>query len=213
MVRDLSWQMNHRRSKYLQNKNETIMNSKSERQMGIYNKLLFLIENIYLFFYRMGFIFSKITIVKMENEIDESASTTQFVYIIYNGKEYKIGMSKHYPTKRLKELQTGSSSPLSLYYVIPTTNARAVEKKLHKIYEAKRIRSNGEWFKINNRDLKNIKAAHDKYKEANKTELIDKIDEFEGFVIIENNMTAAGRAKRGILKKISWLFSRRYTYD
>jgi hypothetical protein len=70
------------------------------------------------------------------------------IYII--GTEtppYKIGFSKT-PEKRLKSLQTGHPTKLSLHYVkeIPDTQVKNIEKQIHKAITYKRTK--GEWFNI-----------------------------------------------------------------
>jgi translation elongation factor P/translation initiation factor 5A len=56
---------------------------------------------------------------------------------------FKIGVSKH-PNKRIKELQTGNSSVLSIVTTYSSDNAYKIEKTLHRRYSY--LRKDGEWF-------------------------------------------------------------------
>lgn len=71
-----------------------------------------------------------------------------YVYLLTNKSHYKIGRAKN-PAKRVKQLQTGSSSKIDLLYSIPckdSKKAAALESKLHKQFS--RHRKLGEWFVI-----------------------------------------------------------------
>jgi len=70
-----------------------------------------------------------------------------YLYVIKedNTPNYKIGISKN-PELRLKQLQTGNSSKLSLIYTVKAENRYKDETELHKIFEAYKIQ--GEWFKL-----------------------------------------------------------------
>jgi T5orf172 domain len=70
-----------------------------------------------------------------------------YVYIITNGEDYKVGVSKH-PDKRLKQLQTGSSEKLKIVslFEVPEDVVYKMEKEAHKAVRAWYTKS-GEWFK------------------------------------------------------------------
>jgi hypothetical protein len=63
------------------------------------------------------------------------------IYFISNGKSIKIGYTKGDPYKRLKQLSTGSSSPLYLLGYIKDADKK-LEKELHNRFK----RINLEWF-------------------------------------------------------------------
>lgn len=63
------------------------------------------------------------------------------VYFLYNGESVKIGHSKN-PKKRVKQLQTGSSSRILLLGSIE--GGKELEKELHKKFNYIRIKN--EWF-------------------------------------------------------------------
>lgn len=65
------------------------------------------------------------------------------VYFIRSPHGFKIGFSDNVPA-RVKQLQTGSQSPLELVAVI-AAGTRAVEQELHRVLAASRAA--GEWFK------------------------------------------------------------------
>ena len=73
----------------------------------------------------------------------------QYIYLIQKNTEsiYKIGISDN-PLKRVKQLQTGNSSRLHLIKVFPVANARAIEKRLHRLLMFYRCSPSGEWFKL-----------------------------------------------------------------
>lgn len=72
-----------------------------------------------------------------------------FIYLISQSDTgpVKIGYSKH-PNKRLKQLQTGQSSPLFLKHVeeIDDRKARIMEQIIHR--ENRHTKLTGEWFNL-----------------------------------------------------------------
>ncbi len=76
-----------------------------------------------------------------------NVTVSAFVYFIQvNGERLvKIG-SALCPESRLSELQTASAKPLLLLGSVP--GGRKFEKELHRRFDALRIRSDGEWFKL-----------------------------------------------------------------
>jgi len=80
--------------------------------------------------------------------LPECFAKRQFVYIIGNGdNDYiKVGVSKDVE-KRLKQLQTGSWSKLSvLYKSMVCSNAFDIERLIHCSFEDKGV--NGEWYDV-----------------------------------------------------------------
>ena len=71
-----------------------------------------------------------------------------FVYFIKEDDtgNVKIGFSSQHPKNRLKELQTGNSSQLSLIGYVD--GDQYLEKELHNIFWKDRTRDSGEWFKM-----------------------------------------------------------------
>jgi len=72
---------------------------------------------------------------------------TRSIYLILNedNDHIKIGISKN-ATKRVKQLQTGSSSKLTLLYEREVEHASKVERNLHQYYKDYRV--HGEWFEL-----------------------------------------------------------------
>lgn len=66
------------------------------------------------------------------------------IYFITDGKDIKIGYTKHPIKKRLKQLQTGNNS--KLYIIGWHKGDEEVEKNLHKRFGEFRKRYNSEWF-------------------------------------------------------------------
>lgn len=75
-----------------------------------------------------------------------------YVYLIKisNQDYYKIGFTKKNPSKRLKELQTGSPFKLELISSFKSSGARVLENILHKKFQDKSQTLThgvkGEWF-------------------------------------------------------------------
>jgi hypothetical protein len=67
----------------------------------------------------------------------------------------KLGYSLD-PRARLRELQTGSSSPLHLVYYesVGDLPARLLEKELHRDFAHLRVR--GEWFRLSDSEARNF---------------------------------------------------------
>lgn len=77
----------------------------------------------------------------------------------------KIGFSKH-PEKRLKQLQTGHSGELRLYYhhPLPVENVKLIERAIHDLNRHKRVK--GEWFDMSVEDaILEVKHAVIRYSE------------------------------------------------
>lgn len=78
-----------------------------------------------------------------------------YVYIIgAEGRGFKIGNSKS-PNIRVKGLQTGNESELSIAFIYKSKNAKLIEKTLHRYYQHKNLR--GEWFGLTHDDIQDIK--------------------------------------------------------
>ena len=77
------------------------------------------------------------------------------VYIVTDGKYFKIGYTDGAVEARIDALQTGNPNRLILVHQMD--GGRALEKELHGAYAAKRL--SGEWFDLTNKDLKSIKET------------------------------------------------------
>lgn len=73
------------------------------------------------------------------------ANTQPFVYLVGVGRNVKIGFSTNV-NKRIRQLETASSSPVQLIAVAP--GSRQLEQELHDMFVGLRIRL--EWFRNNN---------------------------------------------------------------
>jgi predicted GIY-YIG superfamily endonuclease len=71
----------------------------------------------------------------------------KYVYLIQSLEDsyYKIGVSVH-PKQRLKELQTGNSSPLVLIETYQSEFAHKIERTLQRRYS--HLKKEGEWFEM-----------------------------------------------------------------
>ena len=74
-----------------------------------------------------------------------------FVYLINaeSTQEYKIGMSKADPLKRVQQLQTAHKNKLILIYVIKSPRYKDIEKVMHNNYNQYNNMLN-EWFELSN---------------------------------------------------------------
>jgi DNA-directed RNA polymerase subunit RPC12/RpoP len=91
-------------------------------------------------------------------KVFRSGTYTYFIVDETPGR-VKIGSSKT-PQSRVKQLQTGNPEQLTLFAVIPAD----VEKELHSRFSAYRIREDGEWFKLDIRDVDNILSLYKGYR-------------------------------------------------
>lgn len=73
--------------------------------------------------------------------------TYSFIYIITDGENYKIGVSKKDPAARLKQLQTGHPKTLSIYstFKVPADQVFSLEKEAHRLVQ-QQYQKRGEWF-------------------------------------------------------------------
>lgn len=126
-----------------------------------------IINSVISFYKRRGFVTKKQKallnrIIKTEskrnkklNKTEKSSTGFKFVlYAISDSKDVKLGISSNLK-KRLKTLQTGSSTPLEVLWTLPCGDSRleAVnnERKLHRA--CKQYRLVGEWFSLDCMDI------------------------------------------------------------
>ncbi len=77
-----------------------------------------------------------------------------YVYLLYDGEYYKIGITKGDIKKRIKTLQTGSPKPIRLINSYKTKNYRKMESWFHRLYKDDRVE--GEWFYLNDDQVNNF---------------------------------------------------------
>lgn len=73
-----------------------------------------------------------------------------WLYIFEAGGYFKIGISAD-PSKRMKELQTGSPAKLRTVFTVKLDNVKTVEHQLHRTFATKRVV--GEWFTLDEADI------------------------------------------------------------
>ena len=91
----------------------------------------------------------------IDSVLPEHKGKRSYVYIIKNldSNNLKVGVGSD-PLKRLKQLQTGSDSELSLVYTsFLCSNAFSLENDIHNRFKDSHVR--GEWFKVNEREVIN----------------------------------------------------------
>ncbi len=77
------------------------------------------------------------------------------IYIIKCGEYHKIGVTSNIK-KRMRNMQTNAPLPLELVYIKECDNAEELETYVHNKYFYKQ--TVGEWFKIKDGDIDEIKA-------------------------------------------------------
>ncbi len=77
-----------------------------------------------------------------------------YVYLMTNGKDYKIGLTASEPQDRQRQLQTGNSEKIDLIAYTICKDMNGLEYKLHKVFTSKR--KNGEWFNLDENELNEI---------------------------------------------------------
>lgn len=91
-----------------------------------------------------------------DNQIDSS-----FIYVIYCAETglHKIGFSDT-PSERIEKLQSESAFPLEMVaqFQCKAVVVKIFEYTLHQIFKSKR--AHGEWFKLNDEDIKSFDVEH-----------------------------------------------------
>lgn len=80
----------------------------------------------------------------------------KYVYLVKattnQGEEsYKIGVTKNDPQKRIKQLQTGNPSELTLIDTYYSKFGTTIESYLHRTYAMNKIK--GEWFSLDKEQI------------------------------------------------------------
>ena len=91
-----------------------------------------------------------------------------YLYLInkLDSKEYKIGVTKTDPNKRVKQLQTGSGSILQLINVFETETPYKLEKLMHLHYNSRKTEANNEWFVLEDEEVFEFKKLCEKRQET-----------------------------------------------
>lgn len=78
------------------------------------------------------------------------------IYLLANDEwtQFKIGITKKTASERIKGLQTGNGSEITVIKEYKTNNARRIESHLHRLYKSKRLV--GEWFDLDDDDINNF---------------------------------------------------------
>lgn len=80
----------------------------------------------------------------MQNNVYKK--TGGYLYLLGSGEYIKIGISKHSPKTRIRQLQTGNPQKIKLLKYYRRKDYKELEKFLHKKF--RRYRVNGEWFDV-----------------------------------------------------------------
>jgi hypothetical protein len=63
-------------------------------------------------------------------------------------EHHKIGITKNEPSKRIKQLQTGSANKITLLRAYKTKNYLKVERWMHRKYFGSKTEAKNEWRKL-----------------------------------------------------------------
>lgn len=96
----------------------------------------------------------------------------KYIYIISDGYKCKIGCSAT-PKSRMKQLQTANPNKLEICFLFETVHGEKLERTIQRTFSYKR--TNGEWFKLDYKDIEKIKEMCPLY-EKNLT-LVKKMQE------------------------------------
>ena len=70
---------------------------------------------------------------------------------------YKIGYSKHSPSKRSEGLQTGNDGELKIINTFHSVHQQQVERTLQRFFAHKKTKKGGkEWFRLDLEDVQNF---------------------------------------------------------
>ncbi|EMD1084624.1 GIY-YIG nuclease family protein [Escherichia coli] len=91
-------------------------------------------------------------------KVPDDFKSNGFVYVLSNECMpgiYKIGMTKHSPEVRAKEISasTGVPKPFKVIAAFHSNNPASDEKLIHKAFAKERISDNREFFKLEDNDL------------------------------------------------------------
>jgi hypothetical protein len=98
-----------------------------------------------------------------------------YVYLFKSGLYHKIGISEN-PKYRLQSIQTSNPNKIEQVYQIKRSDAKNVEYNLHKIFKNKRV--SGEWFNLNDDDLKLLKSL-----------VVKSLDDIKSYITTEQNLS------------------------
>lgn len=79
------------------------------------------------------------------------------LYVLHCNGHYKIGITTSTVAKRIKSLQTGNSYKISRFWSKRCSNYVEMEKYFHRKFARKRLI--GEWFALDDNDLRFIKEC------------------------------------------------------
>ena len=112
---------------------------------------------------------------KMKNKSNE------YVYFLYSDYGIKIGKSKN-PDKRTSLIATQMPFKIVKIEIYQVNNMDVSEKHLHNYFQDYRL--NGEWFKIDNKQIeKGIEILKEKYQPTSNHPIIKKKNRFINFRI------------------------------
>lgn len=78
-------------------------------------------------------------------------------------KHYKIGYTKRRVIERVREFKTGNASEFQIVDSFASEWGTKIESMLHRQFKSKKI--SGEWFLLNDSDVKNFNSICQKYHE------------------------------------------------
>lgn len=80
--------------------------------------------------------------------------SSQKLYVLRCGENYKIGISKA-PIGRRTNIQSSNAHSVEIILLVPFRDSKLIERMFHNHFAEKRL--NGEWFRLDETDLQWIK--------------------------------------------------------
>lgn len=95
-------------------------------------------------------------VIKIKEKIYEEIDKSGHVYIIKTDGGFKVGRSKHPPTKRAKNLQTGNVNDIGILFDYTTSNEVLLESVVHYVLDRYRTNPKREFFNCEYEHIKNV---------------------------------------------------------
>lgn len=89
-----------------------------------------------------------------QKQLESSKSLWSYIYIVKCGEFYKIGYTFNLQS-RVDSFKTSNPYKIEVEFSFKVSDAKGLEKRLHRIYENKRYHR--EWFTLDKQDIEEIK--------------------------------------------------------
>lgn len=100
-----------------------------------------------------------------KQRMSEPTYNWSYIYLVRCNEFYKIGYAYDVDS-RFDSFKSSNPYEVSLEFALKVSNAKELERKLHRQYQEKRHKR--EWFKLNYEDILEIKRFCEEYDKKNK---------------------------------------------